>query len=202
KKKKEKDKEKQQQNQTFITIDTFRIPIPQVYKDVKLNILFTDAHQSIVTEVQFLLKAMSDFKQKGHPFYEISRQESFVHDSLNILTDLSFDVQLQLASFHPVDIANLMLYFPSQFRTSKFIRFSKDSAGGCFILQMAKNPQVQVSYAKWLCHSDRFIPRDVVQAQLVQPNNYLVYPLMYALQQNTVDCVSLFVPSDTEQSKI
>ncbi|ETO14994.1 hypothetical protein RFI_22376 [Reticulomyxa filosa] len=147
-----------------------KVRVPQEYEDVKMNVLFTENGKSIVTEVQFLLQIMARFKQNEHPFYEIQRQESLLMDSLLVMNDLSFHVQLRIASFAPVDMANLMLYFPNHFRQSTAVQNFKNAAGSNFCTQMASNPQVTLQYAKALLQSGDFIPLDVVQAQLYEKN--------------------------------
>ncbi|ETO14794.1 hypothetical protein RFI_22575 [Reticulomyxa filosa] len=179
------------------------LTVPQDYRDVKINVLFLQNNESIVTEVQFLLQPMSLLKQKGHGFYELSRQESFISESLSIMADLSFDEQLKIASFHSRDVAALMLLHPASFRTSKFISSFRNISGGNFLCQMALNSQVRFGYAQALLQSGRFIPLDVVQKQLVQRDMFDAYPLTYALwKQPSVDCIKLFVPSDPSAAEI
>ncbi|ETO20239.1 hypothetical protein RFI_16979 [Reticulomyxa filosa] len=166
--------------------------IPREYKDVKMNILFIKEKASIVCEVH----------TKRILFYEISRQELFLMDSSKIIDTLSFDVQLQIASFNPKDVANLMLYFPNEFCRSQFILSFRNSNGGNFASQMANNSSVTFGYANALLHSGDFLPRELVQSQLRQTDNDGGYPLMQALwKQTSVACMKLFIPSDPDMAR-
>ncbi|ETO18123.1 hypothetical protein RFI_19164, partial [Reticulomyxa filosa] len=170
--------------------------------DIKMNVLFTKNNESIVTEVQFSLKIIAKLKKKQHPLYEIMRQESFLYDALRAMSYSQFDVQLQMASFHPKEMANLMLFFPDHFGCSPLIHCSKDSKGSNFISQMANNSQVVYSYANPLLRARRFIPQTTVQSKLVQPNEKNSYPLMFALwKQTSIDTIKLFIPQEVCDAK-
>eukprot|EP01083_Nonionella_stella_P051796 137535_1 len=51
------------------------------YSDVKLNVLIRGKHNNIVGEVQFLLRAMKNYKAKAHNLYSIQRQKDFMETS-------------------------------------------------------------------------------------------------------------------------
>ncbi|ETO02205.1 hypothetical protein RFI_35231, partial [Reticulomyxa filosa] len=174
--------------------------IPQKNKDVRINILFKKDGKSIVGEVQFLLEIVSVFNYKTHPFYEISRQESFIQGSFEIMDKLPFDKQLQIASFNRRDMANLMFYFPNKFRHSSFIH-SLGPNGENFISQMANNSNVTYDYANLLFYNGDFFSDEFVQSQLITADENGTYPLMYAVsKQRSIECIKLFVPSN-EKSK-
>merc|ERR1712228_1111778 len=45
------------------------------YADIKLNVVIKGKHNSIIGEVQFLLRAMKEYKDKAHNLYAIQRKE-------------------------------------------------------------------------------------------------------------------------------
>merc|ERR1712087_738347 len=45
------------------------------YADIKLNVVIKGKHNSIIGEVQFLLRAMREYKDKAHNLYAIQRNE-------------------------------------------------------------------------------------------------------------------------------
>ncbi|ETO18933.1 hypothetical protein RFI_18310, partial [Reticulomyxa filosa] len=172
-------------------------------KDIRMNVLFTMNQKSIVTEVQFILKQHLELEQMRYPFYCIGKHESFLFDSLKIMQELSFDAQLQIASFHPRDMSHLMLLYPHHFQHSQFITSSRDLHGGNFMFQMANNSHVEYAYAKVLLQSENFIPFDVIQTQLAQKNDFGAYPLMFALwKQSSLDAIKLFIPKSPEQAHL
>merc|ERR1712176_806386 len=67
------------------------------YADVKLNVVIKGRHNSIIGEVQFLLRAMKDYKDKAHNLYAIQRKEEVITTSISktlpILLDQKKDIQ-------------------------------------------------------------------------------------------------------------
>merc|ERR1712087_677373 len=45
------------------------------YADIKLNVVIKGRHNSIIGEVQFLLRAMREYKEVAHNLYAIQRKE-------------------------------------------------------------------------------------------------------------------------------
>merc|ERR1712107_517425 len=52
------------------------------YADIKLNVVIKGKHNSIIGEVQFLLRAMKDSKDKAHNLYAIQRKEEGIRNSV------------------------------------------------------------------------------------------------------------------------
>merc|ERR1712176_462500 len=53
------------------------------YADVKLNVVIKGRHNSIIGEVQFLLRAMKDYKDKAHNLYAIQRKEESMNGAVS-----------------------------------------------------------------------------------------------------------------------
>jgi len=54
------------------------------YADIKLNVVIKGKHNSIIGEVQFLLRAMKEYKNKAHNLYAIQRQEEGLRSSVSV----------------------------------------------------------------------------------------------------------------------
>merc|ERR1712228_30225 len=52
------------------------------YADIKLNVVIKGKHNSIIGEVQFLLRAMKEYKEVGHNLYSIQRKEENIKTSV------------------------------------------------------------------------------------------------------------------------
>eukprot|EP01083_Nonionella_stella_P110064 321828_1 len=66
------------------------------YSDIKLNVLIRGKHNNIVGEVQFLLRAMKDYKAKAHNLYYIQRQKEFMETSASSILPLLLNEDKQL----------------------------------------------------------------------------------------------------------
>merc|ERR1712173_431801 len=53
------------------------------YADIKLNVIIKGRHNSIIGEVQFLLRAMKEYKDKAHNLYSIQRKEESIKTSVS-----------------------------------------------------------------------------------------------------------------------
>merc|ERR1712228_914102 len=53
------------------------------YADIKLNVVIKGKHNSIIGEVQFLLRAMKEYKDKAHNLYSIQRKEEGLRSSVS-----------------------------------------------------------------------------------------------------------------------
>jgi len=53
------------------------------YADIKLYVVIKGRHNSIIGEVQFLLRAMKDYKDKAHNLYAIQRREEMMKESVS-----------------------------------------------------------------------------------------------------------------------
>eukprot|EP01084_Bolivina_argentea_P177114 306361_1 len=55
------------------------------YADIKLNVLIKGVKYNVVGEIQFMLKAMMNFKHSAHSLYSIIRRKEFVTDFVKVL---------------------------------------------------------------------------------------------------------------------
>merc|ERR1712228_645616 len=53
------------------------------YADIKLNVVIKGKHNSIIGEVQFLLRVMKEYKDKAHNLYAIQRKEEAITSSVS-----------------------------------------------------------------------------------------------------------------------
>merc|ERR1712228_492714 len=53
------------------------------YADIKLNVVIKRKHNSIIGEVQFLLRAMKEYKAVAHNLYAIQRKEEAITSSVS-----------------------------------------------------------------------------------------------------------------------
>ena len=53
------------------------------YADIKLNVVIKGKHNSIIGEVQFLLRAMKEYKDMAHNLYAIQRKEDAIKSSVS-----------------------------------------------------------------------------------------------------------------------
>ena len=83
------------------------------YADVKLNVVIKGRHNSIIGEVQFLLRAMKDYKDKAHNLYAIQRKEDTIKESVSktlpILLDQKKDIQGIACSGNVKKMCSLMI---------------------------------------------------------------------------------------------
>eukprot|EP01084_Bolivina_argentea_P177115 306365_1 len=54
------------------------------YADIKLNVLIKGVKYNVVGEIQFMLKAMMNFKHSAHSLYSIIRRKEFVTDFVKV----------------------------------------------------------------------------------------------------------------------
>ncbi|ETO19116.1 hypothetical protein RFI_18122 [Reticulomyxa filosa] len=201
-KKDEHSDSKKKKKESVLLSDTFHLEIPSGYQDVKFNVIYTEItegegnKESIVGEVQFLLRSIARWKMKGHKMYEISRQAPFINGCYDQLCVNDFDFQLKLSGFNHNSLSKLMLYFPLKFRESKYILNEKDADGDNFVSKIAFNSKVKYNCLKELLGDGDLIPTDVVQEQLLEKNQNGDYPLMFALwKQSSIEAIHLFIPS-------
>lgn len=68
------------------------------YADIKLNVVIKGKHNSIIGEVQFLLRAMKDFKDKAHDLYAIQRKEEAIKDAISPTLPILLDQQKKIST--------------------------------------------------------------------------------------------------------
>merc|ERR1719242_1736122 len=66
------------------------------YADIKLNVVIKGKHNSIIGEVQFLLRAMKEFKNKAHNLYGIQRKEESIRSSVSATLPILLDQQKEI----------------------------------------------------------------------------------------------------------
>ena len=100
-----------------------KLPIPMEYRDIKMNVIISvwndklSKYESIVGEIQFLLKVMLDSKKRDHELYEIIRHSIFVEDAYRLGTASSFNESV-IAS-NKITWPDLVLTYPSKFSKSE-----------------------------------------------------------------------------------
>merc|ERR1712228_455474 len=63
---------------------------------VKLNVVIKGKHNSIIGEVQFLLRAMKEYKDKAHNLYAIQRKEEAIKGSVSATLPILLDQQKEI----------------------------------------------------------------------------------------------------------
>ena len=66
------------------------------YADIKLNVVIKGKHNSIIGEVQFLLRAMKEYKDKAHNLYAIQRKEEAIRTSVSATLPLLLNEQKEI----------------------------------------------------------------------------------------------------------
>merc|ERR1712228_326911 len=68
------------------------------YADIKLNVVIKGKHNSIIGEVQFLLRAMKEYKDKAHNLYSIQRKEENFKTSVTTILPNLLDQQKEIVT--------------------------------------------------------------------------------------------------------
>merc|ERR1712228_392604 len=68
------------------------------YADIKLNVVIKGKHNSIIGEVQFLLRAMKEYKDKAHNLYAIQRKEDTIKFSVSATLPILLNQQKEIVS--------------------------------------------------------------------------------------------------------
>merc|ERR1712228_773829 len=68
------------------------------YADVKLNVVIKGKHNSIIGEIQFLLRAMKEYKDKAHNLYAIQRKEEAIKGSVSSILPILLKQQKEIVS--------------------------------------------------------------------------------------------------------
>merc|ERR1712228_5715 len=83
------------------------------YADIKLNVVIKGKHNSIIGEVQFLLRAMKEYKEVAHNLYAIQRKEDAIKSSVSatlpILLNQQKDIMTVACSGDVKKICSLMI---------------------------------------------------------------------------------------------
>merc|ERR1712228_104142 len=66
------------------------------YADIKLNIVIKGKHNSLIGEVQFLLCAMKEYKDKAHNLYAIQRKEEAIKSSISATLPILLNQQKEV----------------------------------------------------------------------------------------------------------
>merc|ERR1712228_691175 len=61
------------------------------YADIKLNVIIKGKHNNIIGEVQFLLRAMKEYKDMAHNLYAIQRKEDGIRSSISATLPIMLD---------------------------------------------------------------------------------------------------------------
>merc|ERR1712228_1147661 len=68
------------------------------YADIKLNVVIKGKHNSIIGEVQFLLRAMKEYKDMAHNLYSIQRKEEAIKTSVSATLPIILNQQKEIVS--------------------------------------------------------------------------------------------------------
>merc|ERR1712228_1149983 len=66
------------------------------YADIKLNVVIKGKHNSIIGEVQFLLRAMKEYKEVAHNLYAIQRKEEAIRSSVSATLPILLNQQKEI----------------------------------------------------------------------------------------------------------
>merc|ERR1712228_828852 len=66
------------------------------YADIKLNVVIKGKHNSIIGEVQFLLRVMKEYKDKAHNLYAIQRKEEAITSSVSAMLPVLLNQQKEI----------------------------------------------------------------------------------------------------------
>merc|ERR1712130_312579 len=66
------------------------------YADIKLNVVIKGKHNSIIGEVQFLLRAMKEYKDMAHNLYAIQRKEEAMVSSVSATLPILLDQKKEI----------------------------------------------------------------------------------------------------------
>ena len=66
------------------------------YADIKLNVIIKGKHNSIIGEVQFLLRAMKEYKEVAHNLYAIQRKEEAIKTSVSATLPILLSQQKEI----------------------------------------------------------------------------------------------------------
>merc|ERR1712228_710641 len=66
------------------------------YADIKLNVVIKGKHNSIIGEVQFLLRAMKEYKDMAHNLYAIQRKEEAFKSSVSATSPILLNQQKEI----------------------------------------------------------------------------------------------------------
>merc|ERR1712228_629011 len=101
------------------------------YADIKLNVVIKGKHNNIIGEVQFLLRAMKEYKDKAHNLYAIQRKEesitASVRPTLPILMDLQKEIVGVACGGEWKKMCSLMILQNQSIKDVMFLGPTKDS---------------------------------------------------------------------------
>merc|ERR1712228_893186 len=66
------------------------------YADIKINVVIKGKHNSIIGEVQFLLRAMKEYKDMAHNLYSIQRKEETIKSSVSATLPILLNQQKEI----------------------------------------------------------------------------------------------------------
>merc|ERR1712228_645921 len=66
------------------------------YADIKLNVVIKGKHNNIIGEVQFLLRAMREYKDMAHNLYAIQRKEEAFKSSVSATLPILLNQQKEI----------------------------------------------------------------------------------------------------------
>ena len=138
------------------------------YADIKLNVVIKGQHNSIIGEVQFLLRVMKEFKATAHNLYAIQRREEAIKTSVKATLPILLDQQKEIFSIACIGnvkkMCNLMI--TQNLGVSDLLFTDKVSTHTIF------NRICKLGHYKILLFLESMMDQNEFIDHLFMPNNY------------------------------
>merc|ERR1712228_110078 len=103
------------------------------YADIKLNVIIKGKHNSIIGEVQFLLRAMKEYKDMAHNLYAIQRKEEAIKSSVSATLPILLNQKNQISTVGcSGDVKKMCSLMITQNKGIKDVMFV-DKKSGCTV---------------------------------------------------------------------
>eukprot|EP01084_Bolivina_argentea_P022874 42541_1 len=132
------------------------------YADVKFNVLIhhTKKNISIVGEVQFLLKTMMNFKKSAHNLYEITRNQEYVENVMEVLEIVNDKNKMIFVAGNLGDVNSLCELMVAHNKTPKDLLIVDPASKESIVVNIiALQKQKALYFLKSICASDLFKDR-------------------------------------------
>jgi len=152
------------------------------YADIKLNVVIKGRHNSIIGEVQFLLRAMKDYKDKAHNLYAIQRKEEMMKGSVSkilpILLDQKKDIVGVACEGKVKKMCSLMILQNQSIKDVMFV--GETGAGGATVLSNV----FAFGHYKMMLFLKSMVSRKEFVDNALLSNNYDMKPIEYAINNS------------------
>merc|ERR1712228_443042 len=100
------------------------------YADIKLNVIIKGKHNSIIGEVQFLLRAMKEYKDMAHNLYAIQRKEEAIKSSVSATLPILLNQKNQISTVGcSGDVKKMCALMITQNKGIKDVMFVDEKSG-------------------------------------------------------------------------